>query len=71
MRGRYESLPPVIIITVAVGLMGALQSGIHRLTTEDWKVRLNIHPASCLAFISGLDEGMPPLPLLNVTLMLA
>ena len=51
--------------------MGALQSGIHRLTTEDWKVRLNIHPASCLAFISGLDEGMPPLPLLNVTLMLA
>jgi hypothetical protein len=29
----------VVIITVAVGLMGALQAGIHQLTTEDWKVR--------------------------------
>ena len=51
--------------------MGALQSGIHRLTTEDWKVRLCTHLASCLAVFSGLDGAMPPLPLLDVTLMLA
>jgi hypothetical protein len=40
----------VIIITVAVGLMGMIQGGLHKLTADDWKTK-----RAGLRYGSGMD----------------